>query len=641
MSAAAGRHVDLLDAHGQLLPSDFRARLQASGSRDYGEDVAERNIGENGLLLGSPAVQKFYETTRSAQQQAAVPRRQTSKYRRYFTKEVIPEHPDVEDAYRPSSRASSIITARSMPVTRTRVTSIFDSPVCTEPRRGSVASSHATLSSIGLPTLEEAGSRQDKCAEESDDDAFPPSIPRFRRSEPESSGGGERPSSALGSVRRARQSVDVMSAYNMGEPINETVSPVKKMLGSNGAHNKRPASREGFASSVRRRTRPVLTVHIGSQKSRSASNSPALQQQNLSVENMLRWRQSFGDLDEDQRSVATERATDSRASQRQWSIASTEPTERSDVSSVNIRPVSRATATTSVVDMRSLMDLDERSSCKTRPSYDVERVDEDVEVDACSITTDGSNVDAFVEKRRRRGAPEDEALLFNESGFFNGGGPLPGLFGLDDVGVPAEEETPTKQDLDGKRDSNQTLKAPVEDDVAPQPPQDARPESRLASPPCSPELNGVFETAASGTGGDTTAAEDDRCSSVATPDSVPGALVPQMYLTQRQRLLALGFDYDTDEEDEQQQQLAALSSGEDAKTLAPPRHAATPSPPLPRLSIIVEAPHDGDVTDAGAVAAARLRRKEAKKLPRGGARLLRVETTAWQDEADGNLADVE
>lgn len=220
-----------MDAHGQIGPSDFRARLQASGSRDYGEDVAERNIGQNGLLLGSPAVQKFY-ATRSAQ---VVPRRQStsaSKSRKYASKEIILEDPEAEDAHRPTSRASSIHTARSLPMTRVRVTSIFESPVYTEARRASVAS-------IGLPKLEEAGSGRKEVDAEESDDAFPPSIPRFRRSEAETI--GERPSSALGSVRRARQSVDVMSAYHMGEPIKEAYA---ERTSGQDCINKRPASRE-------------------------------------------------------------------------------------------------------------------------------------------------------------------------------------------------------------------------------------------------------------------------------------------------------------------------------------------------------------------------------------------------------------
>lgn len=54
-------HVDLLDAQGGLKPYDFRSRLHAAGARDYGEDVAERNMGENGVDVRSTAAQEFYE----------------------------------------------------------------------------------------------------------------------------------------------------------------------------------------------------------------------------------------------------------------------------------------------------------------------------------------------------------------------------------------------------------------------------------------------------------------------------------------------------------------------------------------------------------------------------------------------------
>jgi len=51
---------DLLDAQSEIKPADFRSRVKASGARDYGEDVADRNIGENGSNLESSPVQAFY-----------------------------------------------------------------------------------------------------------------------------------------------------------------------------------------------------------------------------------------------------------------------------------------------------------------------------------------------------------------------------------------------------------------------------------------------------------------------------------------------------------------------------------------------------------------------------------------------------
>ncbi|KAM0421500.1 hypothetical protein ACHAPT_010673 [Fusarium lateritium] len=61
----ANRFVDVLDAQGEIRPSNFRSRVAATGSREFGEDVAERNIGENGLNLNSPAVKAFYRLSSS------------------------------------------------------------------------------------------------------------------------------------------------------------------------------------------------------------------------------------------------------------------------------------------------------------------------------------------------------------------------------------------------------------------------------------------------------------------------------------------------------------------------------------------------------------------------------------------------
>ncbi|TWU77254.1 hypothetical protein ED733_002749 [Metarhizium rileyi] len=61
LSTRTSGYIDLLDAQGGLRPYDFRARVRAAGVRDYGEDVAERNMGENGVNVRSAASQDFYE----------------------------------------------------------------------------------------------------------------------------------------------------------------------------------------------------------------------------------------------------------------------------------------------------------------------------------------------------------------------------------------------------------------------------------------------------------------------------------------------------------------------------------------------------------------------------------------------------
>lgn len=219
-AASLSRSVDLLDAHGQLGPSDFKARVQASGSRDYGEDVAERNIGQNGLILNSPAVQKFY-AEQPRQLTALLPRRHNtslSKYRKYAAKEIIFEDPEVEEAItRPSSRASSLFTTRSMPITHGRPASSCGVHRQNETLKLDLAKTMVApnaMMSIGQPKLDTESPRLGS-ASPTFNDAFPPSIPRYRRTEKELP--PARPQSAHGSVRRARQSIAVFDSGSIGQ----------------------------------------------------------------------------------------------------------------------------------------------------------------------------------------------------------------------------------------------------------------------------------------------------------------------------------------------------------------------------------------------------------------------------------------
>lgn len=321
-------------------------------------------------------------------------------------------------------------------------------------------------------------------------------------------------------------------------------------------------------------------------------------------------------VEETPKSPITDRAAESRASCRKWSIASTEHTEPSEVSSIcNIRPVSRGTANTSIT-----VDLDEKLQGPKPSSEDGAAID----VETSSITTDGSDIDAFLEKRKRRTTPEDEALVFNEQGFFNGRGALPGLFDLFQVlpspipEEPAQDEEIASTESDIAEPSHKLVETIV---------QDLERGSEY-------QLSGAKQSEtqeAAGAFSDTVAEDDYRSSSVATPESVPGSFVPKIYLTRRQRLLALGFDYETDDDE-----LAALGSDlEDNNHIAKMGDAAGNRSPLsPR--IIIESPQ---TTNERLVTEAAHRRKAAKKANRAGPRLRRIE--AKLDDADGNMADVE
>ncbi|KAJ2898911.1 hypothetical protein MKZ38_003595 [Zalerion maritima] len=55
------RHfVDILDAQSELKPTNFHTRVKAAGVRDYGEDVADRNIVETTVDVLSPQASIFY-----------------------------------------------------------------------------------------------------------------------------------------------------------------------------------------------------------------------------------------------------------------------------------------------------------------------------------------------------------------------------------------------------------------------------------------------------------------------------------------------------------------------------------------------------------------------------------------------------
>ncbi|KAI1416764.1 hypothetical protein F5Y13DRAFT_204142 [Hypoxylon sp. FL1857] len=59
-SGSTRRFVDLLDAQSFIKPADFYGRVKATGTKDYDEDVADRNIRENGSNVNSGQSLEFY-----------------------------------------------------------------------------------------------------------------------------------------------------------------------------------------------------------------------------------------------------------------------------------------------------------------------------------------------------------------------------------------------------------------------------------------------------------------------------------------------------------------------------------------------------------------------------------------------------
>ncbi|KAI1386539.1 uncharacterized protein F4822DRAFT_410415 [Hypoxylon trugodes] len=59
-SGSTRRFVDLLDAQSSIKPANFYGRVRATGTKDYDEDVADRNIRENGFAFGSVQAQESH-----------------------------------------------------------------------------------------------------------------------------------------------------------------------------------------------------------------------------------------------------------------------------------------------------------------------------------------------------------------------------------------------------------------------------------------------------------------------------------------------------------------------------------------------------------------------------------------------------
>lgn len=72
---------DILDAQEEIRPTDFRSRVQATGARDYGEDVADRNITRHrdGNLSPTPDPLQMGNRTKSLNSSSFFP--QVTNYR--------------------------------------------------------------------------------------------------------------------------------------------------------------------------------------------------------------------------------------------------------------------------------------------------------------------------------------------------------------------------------------------------------------------------------------------------------------------------------------------------------------------------------------------------------------------------------
>ncbi|KAK0386013.1 hypothetical protein NLU13_5850 [Sarocladium strictum] len=168
--------VDILDAQGEIRPSNFRSRLQAAGAREYGEDVAERNMAANSVERSSPAVTANYATSSQqpvARREAALPdqlaqRPRTVTYpkrvdsfeknalpRRKSTREPEPGRKDYGEHFPPHQRSTST-KRRPKPLKLQPILSSSSSESAAEPpevpRTRTASSPHSRQVNKALPS---------------------------------------------------------------------------------------------------------------------------------------------------------------------------------------------------------------------------------------------------------------------------------------------------------------------------------------------------------------------------------------------------------------------------------------------------------------------------------------------------------
>lgn len=90
---------DILDAQEEIRPTDFRSRVQATGARDYGEDVADRNITRHrdGTISPTPDPRQMGNRTKSLSSTSFLPRVTASRDGKHTLvpplKELSPSEP--------------------------------------------------------------------------------------------------------------------------------------------------------------------------------------------------------------------------------------------------------------------------------------------------------------------------------------------------------------------------------------------------------------------------------------------------------------------------------------------------------------------------------------------------------------------
>ncbi|KAI8267819.1 hypothetical protein K4K58_006945 [Colletotrichum sp. SAR11_239] len=383
--------IDILDAQSEIKPSGFQNRVKAAGVRDYGEDVADRNIGENGVDLASAKVQAFYATNGGSphDRQDGAPAPSVS----------MAQFGDKDQPFKPPRRHDSLdMGGRTKSLTSASVGQIPFRTTIFNPDR---SQRHETI-------MED--------------------VPESARS-------------------RRRQS---LGSYSLGSFIPTTPSngplDVHKIADSSVS----PSTRRQKRRSTTGGEAPLNELGIFSTRPTESPSSPKTSQKpvyvvkhNYSLPVQQRPKTSGHAQPETYQAV---RPPSRGGSLRHWSMSSATPTMSSTSSFP--RPQSRHTATTSVdlATMSSFMNdscsslhsgtADHTSFCTALESALPSPVDAATpgagfNIDDYLSSDDDVDADSFITTRHRDsglGATQEEELLFSDSGYGEAGLQLPGLF---------------------------------------------------------------------------------------------------------------------------------------------------------------------------------------------------------------------
>lgn len=465
-AAAAQAWVDLLDAQHKIHPADFKARLAAAGARDYGEDVADRNIAlSGGAEVSRPSMSSRHTSFHGSVSEREAPlhlrrlaaspdvsRSLTSLHNRY---------PSAEDPERPPSRGIPVpelapeypwpSRADSLPMeprparARSISGSAHERQRSDQPARnrksmhGGVtyaASSNDLSGARARPAglvrgLSEDSKRRPRTTSNSSELAFPPDVPRMTLAARRQASQGRMRSGTAdseASMPPSRDSACVPPPIRTGPPKVPDFDPRPMSSGSEQS-TARPTFHTPDWSNTHRLGRIDIesTADPGASPApspyvRRGDAGPALSSYDRTRNQTPRGRSR---LDEIAETVPLR-----GSSLRHSSVSSATPTTTDSVWSAPFRPHSLHTAQTSIDVPPSPAFPSNLSACR-----DDGHVGSPVTVvrkeRSSSFNMDDyiSDEDDLVEDDPRpRKSPDDEGLLFNDAGYGFRGLQLPGLF---------------------------------------------------------------------------------------------------------------------------------------------------------------------------------------------------------------------